>query len=73
MNITYKKSCPVNRLQVSNLNFDPCFKVQLCHNIEKAFISLIMAPWVLNPVSFSDYLQFCLIPRERWHVIFLVV
>ena len=32
------KSCPANRLQVSNLIINPCFKVQLGHLIEKAFL-----------------------------------
>ena len=37
MQTTYRKSCPATLLQVSNLIFDPCFKVQLGHHIEVAF------------------------------------
>ena len=36
------KSCPVNLLQVSNLTFDPCFKVKLDQHTEKALYLLII-------------------------------
>ena len=34
---TPRKSCLENLLQVSNLIYDPCIKVQLGHLIKKAF------------------------------------
>ena len=41
---THRKSCPTNLLQVSDLIFVPCIRVQLGHHTEGPFISLIIAP-----------------------------
>ena len=37
MKTTYRKSPPANLFQLSNVIFDPCFKVQLSSHIEKAY------------------------------------
>ena len=54
--ITYRKSYPMNLLQVLNLIFDTYFKVQLGHFIEKAFYipyycSLIFEPHFMVRLS----------------------
>ena len=40
MNTTRKKSGPVNLLEVSNLTFDPCFKVRWNHYAKTAIYLL---------------------------------
>ena len=46
MKTAYRESCPANVLQVSDLIFDPCFKV-----LKRPVISLIIASWAVNPIS----------------------
>ena len=59
---TCRKSCPANLLQVSNLIFDTCFKVQLGHHYEEAFYLLWYRYMDIEPFLWSNYLCFCLIP-----------
>ena len=49
MKTTCKKSCPVKFLSsVSNLTFDPCFKVKWVHHTKTAIYILYTGPWTWN-------------------------
>ena len=43
--ITCKKSWPMDLLQVSNLSFDPCFKVKWGHHTKMAIYISSIGPW----------------------------
>ena len=52
---SYRKSWPANLLQVSNLTFDPGFKVDWGHHTKMAIYLLYICPW--NCVSFPSSSQ----------------
>ena len=58
---TCRKSCPASLLQVSNLIFDPYFKIQLGYHIEKAFCLPYYYCCSLGFELFfwADHLHFC--------------
>ena len=64
---TCKRSWNVNLLQVSNLIFDPCFKVKWDNHTKMAIqvYVLYIGNWIWNSVSRLHY-HFCLIFSGRW-------
>ena len=60
MTTAYKKSWPVNLLQVSNLTFDPCFTVERGYHNKTAIYILYIGPWAWN--SFHERIKYVSFP-----------